>query len=83
MDLSGEKNYTEINEYVAKGTYDIDISFSGIKSIIDKHIGKAESKIHCNCSDEEIAKSFIEDCCEAQGHLWADNNIFEDVEESQ
>lgn len=51
--------------------------------IIDKHIGKAESKIHCNCTDEEIAKSFIEDCCEAQGHLWADNNIFEDVEENQ
>ena len=22
---------------------------------------KAESEIHCNCTDEEIAKSFIED----------------------
>lgn len=28
-------------------------------------------------------ESLIKDCCEAQGHLWADNNIFEDVEENQ
>lgn len=31
-----------------------------VLQILD-NIGKAESEIHCDCTDEEIAKSFIED----------------------
>lgn len=36
------------------------------------NIGK-ESKIHCNCTDEEIAKSFIEDVEAVKDLLWAES----------
>lgn len=48
---------------------------SRVLQILD-NIGKEESEVKPN-------ESLIKDCCEAQGHLWADNNIFEDVEENQ
>lgn len=38
---------------------DVGIGLELALSIIDKY--KAESEMHCNCTDKEIAKSFIED----------------------
>lgn len=35
------------------------VELEDVLEIIDKY--KAESEIHCNCTDKEIAKSFIED----------------------
>ena len=50
-----DKIRKEVMEYID----DLDIAYE-ICGVFD-NIGKAESEIHCNCTDEEVAKSFISD----------------------
>lgn len=45
--------------------------------------GMCPQEWHLPEGEAKPNESLIKDCCEAQGHLWADNNIFEDVEENQ
>ena len=60
-----DKIRAEINglpSYMAKyigGVFALHIDKEKVLEIIDKY--KAESEIYCNCTDAEIAKSFIED----------------------
>ena len=44
--------------------------------------GMCPQEWHLSEGEAKPNESLIKDCCEAQGHLWADNNIFEDVEEN-
>lgn len=68
--LDNEKILDKIRAEIEENAYPIvhgvnnhekGMTLYGILQVIDKYRKGTEMEIHCNCTDEEIAKSFIED----------------------